>query len=241
MLSLQALPAGAAELLVSAAVSLRESFVQIGREFEKRHPADKVIFNFGASGELAQQIQRGAPADVFASASFKEMNNLIGKGYLLDRSLRPFVKNRLVIIVPHGGRKISSIEELAQLNRITMGNPQTVPAGLYAAEALSKASIYDRLLSERKIVFAESVRQSMNYVEGANVDAGLVYSTDAKISRKATVSLLLPESASEPIVYPIAVVADSKHVELSRAFVDFVRSKVGQDVLIGKGFLPVDK
>lgn len=230
-------PIQAAELTVSAAISLKEAFGEIAAEFQKTRPNDKVIFNFGGSGELAQQIDRGAPVDVFASAALKQMIDLDKKGLILSGTIQPFVRNRLVVIVPKGDAKISSFEQLAKVNRLTIGNPRTVPAGQYASEALTKAGIYEQLNSSQKIVFAENVRQSLTYVEDGNVEAGIVYATDARISQKVTVGFPVPANYSEPVIYPIAVVKDSKQPELARAFVAFVTGPQGQAILQAKGFL----
>ncbi len=234
--SLIALPLQAAELTVSAAISLKEAFSEIATQFEKTHPGDRVVFNFGASGELAQQIDRGAPVDVFASAALKQMNDLEKKG-LLAGPAQAFVRNRLVAIVPTGEPKVTSFEQLAKVNRLTIGNPKTVPAGQYASEALTKAGIYENLVNSQKIVFSENVRQALTYVESGNVDVGIVYATDARISDKVAVSFQIPASYSEPVVYPIAALKDSKQPNLAREFVTFVLGSQGQAILQNKGFL----
>lgn len=234
-------PARADELLVSAAISLRPPFVEIGAAFERAHPGDRVTFNFGGSGELMQQIERGAPADLFASASVLEMSRLKQKHLLVDSSIRPFASNALVVIVPAGEKRISSFEELSHLGRVTIGNPETVPAGRYAAEALTDAGVYKRLVAGHKLVFSESARQVLNYVESGNVDGGIVYLTDARLSKKATICFSVPASFTERIVYPIAVVADSKHVKLGLSFIDFLNGKVASAILKSKGFIAITK
>ncbi|BAC92224.1 molybdate ABC transporter substrate-binding protein [Gloeobacter violaceus] len=233
--------AQAAELTVSAAISLKEAFGEIAVQFEKGRPGDKINFNFAASGELSQQIERGAPVDVFASAALKQMNDLDKKGLLLAGTNQPFARNRLVVVVPKGQTKVASFEQLSKVGRLTIGNPKTVPAGQYAAEALTKAGIYDTLLASQKIVFSENVRQALAYVEDGNVDAGIVYVTDARASQKADVGFLVPANYSEPVVYPIAVVKDSKQPDPARAFVTFVLSARGQEILLSKGFLGANK
>jgi molybdate transport system substrate-binding protein len=236
-LCLLAVPVQAAELTVSAAISLKEAFQEIATQFEQAHPGDKVIFNFGSSGELAQQIGRGAPVDVFASAALKPMNALDKQGVLWPSTNQPFARNRLVVIVPKGDTKLTRFEQLAKVNRLTIGNPQTVPAGQYASEALTKVGIYQNLLDAQKLVFTENVRQALAYVEGGSVDAGIVYATDARISTKVTVGFPVPANYSEPILYPMAVLKDSKQPVLAKAFVTFVRSAQGQAILQSKGFL----
>jgi molybdate transport system substrate-binding protein len=229
-------PVSAAELTISAAISLKESFTEIAAQFKKEHPNDQVLFNFGASGELAQQIEQGAPVDVFASAALKQMQNLDKKGLLLSAS-QPFVRNRLVVVVPKGEAKVTSFVQLAKVKSLAIGNPKTVPVGQYAVEALTKAGSYQTLLDEKKFIFAENVRQVLTYVESNNVDAGIVYATDVRTSEKASIGFPVPASYSEPIVYPIAVIKDSKQPDLAKAFVAFVLSTQGQAILQSKGFL----
>ncbi|MGA7952569.1 MAG: molybdate ABC transporter substrate-binding protein [Gloeobacterales cyanobacterium] len=236
-LCLLALPAQAAELAVSAAISLKEAFCEIAIQFEQVHPGDKVIFNFAGSGELAQQIGRGAPVDVFASAALKPMSVLDKQGDLWPSTNQPFARNRLVVIVPKGDTRVTRFEQLAKVNRLTMGNPKTVPAGQYASEALTKAGIYQNLLDAQKLVFSENVRQALAYVEAGSVDAGIVYATDARTSTKVTIGFPVPANYSESILYPIAVLKDSKQPALAKAFVTFVRSAQGQAILQSKGFL----
>jgi molybdate transport system substrate-binding protein len=228
-----------ADLTVSAAISLKESFNEIATQFEKAHPGDKIFFNFAASGELAQQIDQGAPVDVFASAAVKQMQTLDQKGLLLPRTNQPFVRNRLVVVVPKGMTKITSFEQLAKVSQLTIGNPKTVPAGQYALEVLTKAGIYQSFLDNQKIVFAENVRQALTYVETGNVDAGIVYATDARIADKVTVSFPVPDAYSTPVIYRIAVVKASKQSDLAKAFVAFILSSHGQAILQSKGFLSI--
>lgn len=224
------------ELTVSAAVSLKESFTEIGSEFEKEHPGTKVVFNFASSGELAQQIQQGAPADVFASAARDQMDALTAKGLMDSNSVRVFAKNRLVVIA-RTGHKISSFDDLPHLDRLAIGNPQTVPAGKYAMEALTKAKLDSTLKANHKLIYAENVRQVLTYVETGNVDAGIVYNTDAAISSGVQVCFSVPDSYTQAIVYPIGLVKASQHGKLAQEFIDLVMSPYGQKILRQKGFL----
>jgi molybdate transport system substrate-binding protein len=238
-LFLQVKPATAAELFVSSAISLREAFLQIGASFERKHPGDKVIFNFAASGELALQIERSAPADVFVSASNTEMSRLQSKQLIAAGSVKAFAGNRLVLIVPSGGKRINSLQQLTTLESLAIGNPATVPAGKYAAEALKRANVYSQLVSGKKLILSESVRQALVYVQSGNVDAGIVYATDGLAGKKVDIALIIPDNLHEPIVYPIALLRDSKQVELGRAFIDLVTSLEGRSILKSKGFLPL--
>lgn len=237
VLCLFCLPARAAELTVSAAISLKEAFVEIAGRFETANPGQKILFNFAGSGELAAQIDRGAPVDVFAAAAITQVQDLDRKGLLVPGSIRSFARNQLVVIVPRGNPTVTTFEGLSRVGRLTIGNPKTVPAGQYAAEALTRAGIYERLLAAQKIVFAENVRQALTYVAEANADAGIVYATDARVSQKVTIGFSVPASYSQPIVYPIAIVKATRQPELAGAFVGFVLGPEGQTVLKDKGFL----
>jgi molybdate transport system substrate-binding protein len=227
--------------MVSAAVSLREAFVEIAQNFEHAHPKDKVVFNFGASGALAQQIKQGAPVDVFASASYKEIDLLKKQHLLIDQSIKPFAMNKLVVIVPQGNKPITTLKQLEQFKQITIGDPTSVPAGKYASEALAPDHLYQRLSDQHKLVLAESVRQALAYVESSNADAGVVFNTDALKSNKVKLCFTVSTSATEPIVYPAAVLNDSKKRKLAREFVDYLTDPAATAVLQSKGFLAVNK
>ncbi len=229
----------AADVTVSAAISLKEAFTKIATRFEQDHPGDKIIFNFGSSGELAQQIQQGAPVDVFASAAFKQINILDKQDLLIKESIQPFTRNELVVIVSQGQQKLTAFPDFIKLNKVALGNPKTVPVGQYAAEALTKAGVYQTLVDQNKLVYGENVRQVLTYVESGNVDAGIVYKTDALTSTQVTISFAIPASYSEPIIYPIAIVKDSKHIQLAQDFVNDVIGNSGQKVLQEQGFLSV--
>lgn len=222
----------AEELTVSAAISLKEAFIRIGQDFEAEHPGDKVIFNFGASGELAQQIARGAPVDVFAAAALPPIQALSQKKLVLGSQV--FARNRLVLVVPKGKPPITTLQALLQVKTLALGNPQTVPVGQYAKAALVAAGVYQPLVDAQKLIFGENVRQVLAYVESNNADAGLVYATDAQISDRVEVSFTV---ATEPIVYPIAVVKASPRPSLAEAFVQQVLGKAGQAILRNQGFL----
>ncbi len=231
VLGLFAPVAQAEEITVSAAVSLKEAFTQLARQFEQLQPGTKVVLNLGASGELSQQIARGAPVDVFASAGMKQVRDL---GSLVI-SAQPFARNQLVVVVLRGQKPITKLQDLTKVTRLAMGNPKTVPVGQYAAAALQQAGIYLTLVAKQKLVYGENVRQVLAYVAGGDVDAGLVYQTDSQTTDKVTVSIVV--TGGEPIIYPIAVVKDAKQPQLAQAFVAYVLSKPGQRVLRDQGFL----
>jgi molybdate transport system substrate-binding protein len=228
------------QLLVSAAISLSNAFEEIKAEFEKNNPGSNIIYNFAASGVLQAQIQQGAPVDVFASASEKHMDVLEERGLLVAGTRADFAQNELVLIVPENSdQSPANFQELVkpELIRIAIGNPETVPAGEYAREVLTNLGLWDKV--QEKLVMAENVRQALAYVEKAEVDAGIVYYTDALISRSVVIAASAPPGSHRPIVYPIAVVKGSKEEELARRFVSFILSQKGQGILQKYGFLPI--
>ncbi len=216
------------EITISAASSLQDVMKDAGAQFQKNHPEVKINFNFGASGVLEKQIEQGAPVDLFASASQKEIDLLEEKGLIIKSSRTNFTRNKLVIIAPAS----LNIEELKNLDKIAIGDPKTVPAGRYAQTFLENEGIYEML--KPKLVQAENVRQVLDYVERKEVDAGLVYFSDT-IKSNMRVSMI-NDSLYPPIVYPIAVMNDSQKVAISRQFIEYLQTNEGQTILQKYGF-----
>ena len=233
-------------LTVSAAASLTNAFNEIGKAFETKHPESKIQFNFAASGVLLQQITQGAPVDVFASADQETMDKAEAQGVIKAGTRVDFVGNNLVLIVPTDSKlKFTSLNDLLQadVKHIAIGNPATTPNGRYARAAMQHAGVWTAI--EPRLVLAENVRQSLSYVGRGEVDAGFVFSTDAKQDEgKVNVALTIPtvkagnaegEWIPSPIVYPAAEVASTKH-KLAPAFITFLRSPEGQTILAKYGF-----
>jgi len=216
------------EIMFSAASSLQDAMKDIGGEFQKNHPEVKINFNFAASGVLEKQIEQGAPVDIFASASQKEINLLEEKGLIVRSTRTNFTRNKLVIIAPFR----LTIEELKNLDKIATGDPKTVPAGVYAQTFMENAGIYEML--KPKLIPAENVRQVLDYVERKEVDAGFVYFSDTLKSNMSVSPI--NESLYPPIVYPIAVINDSQQPEISQQFIDYLQSTEGQTILQKYGF-----
>jgi molybdate transport system substrate-binding protein len=227
------------EITISAAMSLKDAFEKIGKAFMEKHPGTKVVFNFAGSGALARQIEAGAPVDVFASAAQKDMDDLEQKDLIVVNSRRDFAKNAVVLVKPATSPiPLQSLQDLqrGEVKKLVIGNPKTVPAGRYAEEALRHFNLWEAI--KEKLIFSEHVRQALDYVARNEVDAGLVYSTDA-IARSKNVKVVtrLPEGSHRPVVYPIGVIKGRKEESLSRVFVDFVLSAEGQRVLNKYGFI----
>jgi molybdate transport system substrate-binding protein len=224
------------ELIVSAAASLTNAFEDVGRQFEAANPGVKVIFNFAASGALLQQIDKGAPVDVFASADQKTMDQAKEKSLILADTRKDFVSNGLVLIVPKDSKlAIKAVKDLsdAKIARLSIGNPETVPAGRYAQEVLSKAGLWEGL--KPKLIYAENVHQALDYLTRGEVDAGFVFATDAAVVRDK-VQVAAVAEGHQPILYPVVVIAATKKKELSQRFIDFLLGREGQTVLSRYGF-----
>ena len=236
-------------IAVSAAASLTNAYTELGKAFEAKNPEHKVEFNFGASGTLLQQILQGAPVDVFASADQQTMDKAVEEGMVKKDSRVDFIGNGLVLIVPKDSKlSFDSLEQLTADNveHIAMGNPDTTPNARYARAALQKEGLWEKV--EPKLVLASNVRQSLSYVSRGEVEAGFVFSTDAKQDEdKVNVALVIPtvaagEKAGEwvpnPIVYPIAETTQTKS-KVSADFIAYVLSDEGQAILAKYGFIPI--
>jgi molybdate transport system substrate-binding protein len=203
----------------------------------------KLIFNFGASGDLARQIEAGAPVDIFASAGQKDMNDIDRKGLLAANSRKDFTGNTMVLVKPvHSTIKLTSLKDLQTegVKRIAIGNPKTVPAGRYAEEALKHFNLWDGL--KDKLIFSENARQVLDYVTREEVDAGLVYSTDAALRiKEVKIVLKLSEGSHQPILYPIAVLKGAQDEKGARKFVEIVLSAEAQRILKQHGFTPLSQ
>jgi molybdate transport system substrate-binding protein len=226
------------EITVSAAISLKNAFEEIGKVFESRNNGIKVIFNFGASGDLARQIEGGAPVDVFASAAQKDMDDLEKKG-LIDGATRfNFAKNTVMLIQSAASSvKIDGFEGLLkpEVKMIAIGNPQTVPAGRYAQEVFNHFKEWDAL--SPKLVLAENVRQVLDYVTKNEVDAGVVYGTDAAVQadKIKIIAAALAES-HKPVLYPAALVKGAKNEKAAQGFITLLKSDEGMNILKKYGF-----
>jgi molybdate transport system substrate-binding protein len=232
-------PAG--EITISAAISLKNAFQEIGKIFEENRPRTKIRFNFGASGDLARQIEGGAPVDVFASAAQKDMDDVDQKGLITSGSRINFAGNSLVLIKSATSRiRMESFEDLrkSEVKKIVIGNPKSVPAGRYAEEALKYLNLWEAV--KEKLVFAEHARQVLDYVARNEIDAAIVYSTDAKIRLKEVrIVTKAPDESHRPIVYPIAIVKESKHPSVAKEFIGLVLSMEGRTLLNKYGFQTV--
>ena len=226
----------AQELIVSAAASLTNAFQDVGKKFEAQNPGVKVIFNFAASGPLLQQIEQGAPVDVFASADQKTMDQAQEKHLIVDESRANFACNELVLIVPRAlSVPIENVRDLVgkKITKIALGKPETVPVGRYTQEALTNYGLWETLTP--KFIYGDSVRQVLDYVARGEVDAGFVYATDAAIARDK-VTLVSVVEKHKPVDYPVAIVSSTQKKQQARKFLDFLLSEEGREILSQYGF-----
>lgn len=226
-------------LTVSAAASLQDVMKEIQSIHRQEQPNATITYNFGSSGSLQQQIEQGAPVDVFISAAQKQMDALQQKNLLLTDTRKDLLRNQVVLVTSKNASNISDFKDLTseEVNRVSIGDPQSVPAGQYGREVLTYLNLYESL--KPKLVFAKDVRQVLTYVETGNVDAGIVYATDAKTSDQVNVMVTAPENSHSPIIYPVAVLRDSKNADAAREFVQFLSSDAAKAVFEKYGFIPV--
>jgi molybdate transport system substrate-binding protein len=229
--------AAKADLTVSAAISLKDALDEAKQIYTTENPNVTIAVNYGASGSLQLQIEQGAPVDVFLSAAPKQMDALATKGLLLEGTRKDLLRNEVVLIVPKDSSlAISSFQDLtrADVKQVALGEPVTVPAGQYAKEVLTSLGIYDAVNS--KAILGKDVRQVLTYVETGNVDAGIVYATDAMSSTKVKVVATAPAKSHAPVIYPAAVIKASKNPAAARAFLDFLAGPRGQAIFQKHGF-----
>jgi molybdate transport system substrate-binding protein len=238
LLACWALPAFAQPITVSAAISLKEALTGIVQQYHAQ-TGRQVNLNFGASGQLAAQIGQGAPVDAFISAGTREMDQLYSAGLIDAATRRTICGNELVLIVPADAAFTpGSFADLTdpRVQRIAVGQPRTVPAGEYAQEVFDHLKIAPSIAP--KEVYGENVRQVLDYAVRGEVDAAIVYATDAAAAgAKVRVAARADPSLHDPIVYPAAVLKQSGNAERARQFLDYLGSAPAQQTLAAQGFV----
>ena len=231
-------PSQPVSLTVSAAISLKESLDAFAQNYNQQHPDIRVVCNYGASGTLQQQIEQGAPVDIFISAGEKQMDTLQSENSLAPGTRRDLIANQLVLIAPANSAALRNFNDLAKssIKSIAVGEPRTVPAGMYAQQVLDHLHLLPALKS--KIVYAANVRQVLAYVETGNANAGLVYATDARISSSVRVVATAPPDSHDPILYPVAMLKASKSPQAARALLDALESPQSLALFAKYGFTP---
>ena len=226
------------ELTISAAASLNEALTEIKALYENKNENVALLFNFGGSGALQQQISHGASTDLFFSAAENKFNLLVEEGRIDENNKGNLLKNQLVLIVPNN-EKIEAMDfkDLTkdQIEKIAVGTPESVPAGQYAKESLETLGLWGEL--ESKLIFTKDVRQVLTYVETNNVDAGIVYKTDAAISQNVKIVAEADEQTHTPIIYPAGVLKDSKQLEAAQEFFHYLKSDEARKIFEQYGFV----
>jgi len=227
------------EMTVSAAASLTDVMEEIKGLYEEKN-GNILMMNYGSSGALQQQIEEGAPADIFISAAQRQMDALQEKGLIDEESRINLLENAVVLIVPGEGANedITDFQSLAadSVANLAIGEPESVPAGRYAKEILTNLGVWDTLEAKGKLVLGKDVRQVLTYVETGNVDAGIVYMTDALSSDRVKVVADAPEGTHTPVTYPVAIVKDCAEREAAEDFMAFLQSEEIAAVFENHGF-----
>lgn len=228
------------ELTVSAAASLTDAMKEIQAGYEKRNGSIRLNLNFGASGSLQQQIEQGAPVDLFISAAVKNMKALVDQQLIDAERHTVLLTNELVLVVPAasavGALRVEKPEDLTrpEIKHIAIGEPQSVPAGGYAKEALNHLKLWDAL--QPKFVMSKDVRQVLTYVESGNAEAGFAYKTDALTSSKVTIASVIDPQSYQPIEYPAGIVKSTRHVKEAEDFYHYLQSTEAAEVFVKYGF-----
>lgn len=227
---------GKVTLTISAAASLRDAMSEIQHLYRNEHPEVTLHFNYGGSGSLQQQISKGAPADLFISAAEDKFDRLVEEGKIDKSNSTNLLGNSLVLIVPEEEKTVDNFTDLTKkkINKIAIGTPESVPAGKYGKEALENMGVWKDM--EPDVVYAKDVRQVLSYVETGNVDAGLVYKTDAVISDRVKIVQTAEQESHSPIVYPAGIINDTKHYEETKDFYTYLQSDEALKVFAEYGF-----
>jgi molybdate transport system substrate-binding protein len=220
---------------LSAAASLTDACKEIVAAYQAKQPDTKVLANFGASGALAKQIEQGAPADIFISASPEWADHLLAQQIAAPGSAKNFAGNRLVFV---GGAKAAglSMERLTDLQRIAVGNPKNVPAGQYAKQAMEKAGVYAALEQGKKLALTDDVRHALMYADQEEVDGAFVYATDALLAKNAKALFTVDATLHDKITYPMLLTAAGAKKATALAFYDYLSGAEAKAVLEKHGF-----
>lgn len=217
-----------------AAASLTDALQEIAAGYE-RQTGDDVLFHFAASNLMARQIERGAPADLFLSADERTMNALAAQRLIRNATRVSFLSNTLIVVVPRDSdRKIAAPRDLIGLS-LALAEPATVPAGVYAKGWLEKSGVWDRIAEN--VVPTENVRAALAAVAGGNVDAAIVYKSDANVSERVRIAFEVPRAEGPAISYPAAVLRDAEQPKGAERFLAHLQSQAARDVFVKHGFL----
>lgn len=222
------------ELTVAAASDLTPAFEELGREFEATHKI-KVIFVFGSTGMLTRQLENGAPMDLFAAANVSYVDQLEQKGLIIPGTKAIYARGRITLWTPSDSNlRLEGVADLArpEVTRIAIANPDHAPYGLAARQALESAGIWERV--KPKLVYADNIRQTLQYAETGNVEVAIVaLSLSTQTKGRWT---LIPEELHQPLDQGVAIMKTTKNEPGARAFADFIRGPQGQAIMQKYGF-----
>lgn len=226
------------EVNLAAAASLKNVYDEkLIPLFEQKHPGVKVTPTYASSGDLQTQIENGLKADVFMSAANKQMNKLADEGLVDNKTNLQFLENKVVLIVPKDSKaNITSFDDLKKVNgTIAIGNPDSVPAGQYAKEAMTNIGVWND--TQSKLSLGKDVTEVLSQVAQGSADCGIVYATDAKFNDNVKVVCEAPDSALKtPVIYPVAALKNSTDDNATKAFMDFLQTKEAKDIFVEYGF-----
>ena len=225
------------DLIISAAASLKNAMDEVQALYLEQKPNANLSITYGGSGALQQQIEQGAPVDLFFSAAASNMNALKGKDLLENSTIKNLLQNKVVMITPSDSTlTISSFKDVtnSSITHLALGEPTTVPAGKYALQVFTYYNLADQ--AKAKAVYAKDVTEVLTWVASGNADAGVVYSTDAASSDKVKVVATAPEDSHDPVTYPGAVLKSTKQPVASQDFLNFLTSDKAKAVFVKYGF-----
>ncbi|MBB5335063.1 molybdate ABC transporter substrate-binding protein [Pectinatus brassicae] len=225
------------KIIVSAAASLKDVMQELEQVYKKDNPNVEIAVNLASSGSLERQIEQGAPADIFISASPKQMNALEKKELLAPKTRKDLLVNSIVLITPKANKAgIAGFADLKtdKVQKIAMGDPKSVPAGQYAQQSFTSMNYIDAI--KGKLVYGNNVRAVLTWVENGDADCGVVYKTDAAVSDKVKIIADAPADSHKPIIYPVAILKSTKEVKAAQSFVDFLQSEAAMKIFAKYGF-----
>lgn len=227
-------------IMVSAAGSLKPALEKIQKIYAAKNPGVKLIFNFGSSGLLQQQIEQGAGPDIYISAGKKQMDDLEQQGLILKETRVNLLGDELVVIAGKNNNDIKSFADLAGPNvkYIGIGDPATVPAAKTAQETLDYLKLTNAL--QPKLVRGKDLMEVLSYVKTGNAQAGFVWRTVAMTSKQVKIVLVAPENSHQPVVYPAAVMAGTKQRVEAEKFLNFLQSDEAMQVFVKYGFKKIN-
>lgn len=225
-------------LTLAAAASLKNCMDQdLIPLFEKHYPDIHIQTTYDSSGKLQSQIEEGAPIDLFISAAMKQMNALNTQGLILEDSLLELLENKVVLIVPETSTKaLTAFEDLLTVDAIAIGDPESVPAGQYAKEALTNLGLWDKLSSHFSL--GTNVTEVLNWTAEGSADAGIVYATDAASNGRVKVVCEAPEGSVSRVIYPVGIVKTTPNEEASKTFLAFLQTEEALQIFEAYGFTP---